>query len=159
MNPLNKQYERLWEKIGSGVSSYIHGLTHWERVFRNGLMLARQSGADPRIIELFALLHDCRRENDGHDPEHGKRAAIFAGRMRSGFNDLNDQDFRVLRRALAGHNLIRLTEDITIATCWDADRLDLGRIGTVPDPSYMNTEEGRKIAEGGVGAYEAWMKM
>ena len=37
----------------------------------------------------------------------------------------------------------RLTHDITIQTCWDADRLDLGRIGIRPNPTYLGTKVAR----------------
>jgi len=33
--------------------------------------------------------------------------------------------------------------DATIATCWDADRLDLGRVGTMPRPERLCTEAAR----------------
>jgi uncharacterized protein len=32
-----------------------------------------------------------------------------------------------------------LDGNITVQTCWDADRLDLGRVGTTPDPRYLCT--------------------
>jgi uncharacterized protein len=33
-----------------------------------------------------------------------------------------------------------LTEaDVTVQTCWDADRLDLGRIGIKPEPRFLCT--------------------
>jgi len=30
--------------------------------------------------------------------------------------------------------------DLTIQTCFDSDRLDLGRVGTRPDPALLCTE-------------------
>ena len=33
--------------------------------------------------------------------------------------------------------------DITVQTCWDADRLDLGRVGIIPRPDRLCTEEAR----------------
>ena len=32
----------------------------------------------------------------------------------------------------------------TIQTCWDADRLDLGRVGITPDPSWLCTEAAKR---------------
>ncbi len=29
--------------------------------------------------------------------------------------------------------------DITVQTCWDADRLDLGRVGITPNPRWLCT--------------------
>ena len=40
------------------------------------------------------------------------------------------------------------SDDATIGTCWDADRLDLGRIGTIPSEEYMSTEVGKDICRG-----------
>ncbi|MBT5083254.1 MAG: hypothetical protein HOM62_22025 [Rhodospirillaceae bacterium] len=34
--------------------------------------------------------------------------------------------------------------DITVQTCWDADRLDLGRAGIVPDPRYLCTDAAKE---------------
>ncbi|HHQ48539.1 MAG TPA: hypothetical protein ENK19_06605, partial [Acidobacteria bacterium] len=53
----------------------IHGVKHWARVERNGLWLARRTGAVPWLVTLFALFHDSQRLNDAHDPDHGPRAA------------------------------------------------------------------------------------
>jgi HD superfamily phosphodiesterase len=43
----------------------IHGANHWARVKVNGLLLAAETGADARVVELFAFLHDSCREHDG----------------------------------------------------------------------------------------------
>ena len=54
--------------------------------------------------------------------------------------ELPDQEFRLLRRACAGDTHERTHANITIQTCWDADRLDLGRVGVTPRPSHLGTE-------------------
>ena len=37
-----------------------------------------------------------------------------------------------------------LTEaDVTVQTCWDADRLDLGRVGTTSKAEYLCTDAGK----------------
>ena len=56
----------------------IHGWDHWMTVWETGKTLANEAGADLRVVELFALIHDSCRLNDGHDPGHGPRAADFA---------------------------------------------------------------------------------
>jgi len=33
--------------------------------------------------------------------------------------------------------------DITVQTCWDADRLDLGRVETTPKAEYLCTDAGK----------------
>jgi uncharacterized protein len=122
----------------------IHGVSHWLRVRENGLHIAEQSGADPLIVELFAFLHDCCREDDGTDPGHGARAAEFSLTLRGSILRLGDADFALLHEAIRDHELGLTKGDITVLTCWDADRLDLGRVGIRPDPRYLCTEFARK---------------
>jgi len=50
-----------------------------------------------------------------------------------------------LGRALSGHTLGKQTTNVAIATCWDADRLDLGRVGIQPDEKYLLTAEAKRI--------------
>jgi len=45
-----------------------HGPEHWKRVEANGLLLAKEMGADVTVVRLFALFHDSRRENEFTDP-------------------------------------------------------------------------------------------
>jgi uncharacterized protein len=117
-----------------------HGIAHWARVLENGLHLARESGASIEVVQLFAVLHDCRRRNEHHDPDHGPRAAELARSLLGEVFDLPRDQFRLLHRACAGHTHERTHPDVTIQTCWDADRLDLGRVGMTPNPRYLSTE-------------------
>jgi uncharacterized protein len=34
-----------------------------------------------------------------------------------------------------------------VATCWDADRLDIGRVGIVPNSKYLFSDEAKRIAD------------
>jgi len=45
----------------------------------------------------------------------------------------------LLKIACEGHGDGLMDADITVQTCWDADRLDLGRVGITPDPSRLCT--------------------
>ena len=123
--------------------SGIHGAPHWARVRENGLRLAEQTGARPDVIELFAFLHDTQRKNDGRDPDHGQRAADFAVTLQGSLFTLDDLGLTLLCAACAGHSDGLIEADITIQTCWDADRLDLGRVGITPDPQYLCTAAAR----------------
>ncbi len=117
----------------------FHGIAHWARVLENGLRVAAETGADVDVVQLFAVLHDCRRMNEGSDPDHGRRAAEYARTLRGRLFVLADHAFARLHRACAGHTHERTHPDVTIQTCWDADRLDLGRVGITPDPSRLCT--------------------
>ena len=80
------------------------------------------------VLEYFAFLHDACRINDGRDPGHGSRAAELARKARGTHVHLNDENFYKLLDALIGHSSQDFHDDPTIQACWDADRLDLGRI-------------------------------
>jgi uncharacterized protein len=121
-----------------------HGVGHWARVLEIGERLAAETGANLNVVRLFALLHDSKRVSEFHDPGHGPRAAEFAATLRPGLIALDDDDFARLHRACAGHTHERTHPDITIQTCWDADRLDLLRVGIEPDTEYLNTEFARR---------------
>ena len=121
----------------------LHGLPHWARVREIGLRLATETGANPAIVELFAVLHDARRRNEEVDPGHGQRGADLAATLRGTLIQLPDRDFALLSTACADHTKGLIDADITIQTCWDADRLDLGRVGTTPDPARLCTAAAR----------------
>jgi uncharacterized protein len=124
----------------------IHGVVHWARVTENGLRLAEATGADVEVVTLFALFHDARRENDGRDPGHGRRGAELARRLRGRLFELPDARFELLYRACEWHTEGEHDPDATVLTCWDADRLDLGRVGIVPSPKYLCTATGKSPA-------------
>jgi uncharacterized protein len=122
----------------------IHGISHWTRVRDNGLRLAAQTGAQIAVVECFAYFHDSKRINDGSDPEHGSRGAALArGLQGDGLLDLTDEQLELLTYACA-HHTDGLTEaDVTVQTCWDSDRLDLGRVGIRPKPELLCTPAAR----------------
>lgn len=45
--------------------SGIHGVSHWENVARNGVILAKKTGASLPVVRIFGWVHDMCRENDG----------------------------------------------------------------------------------------------
>lgn len=122
----------------------VHGVAHWSRVRENGLRIAKFSGANTLIVELFAYLHDCCREDDGSDPGHGERAAGFAETLRGSLLHLSDSEFDLLHHAIRDHELGYTKADVTVMTCWDADRLDLGRVGIRPLARYLCTAKAKE---------------
>ena len=110
------------------------------------------------VMWLFALCHDCRRTHDGHYTEHG-----FAGAMALAdvFRDIATKDvlelsaraccvhtivdrprsspiFRIgTRGGLSSKSGLTVREAFAVGSCLDADRLDLPRVGIIPDPEYM----------------------
>lgn len=124
----------------------VHGAAHWARVRTNGLRLAELTGANQQVIELFAWLHDSQRLNDVRDPQHGARAAEFAESLRGSVLTLSDEEFEWLYYACSHHTRGLKEADVTVQTCCDADRLDLGRIGIRPDPRRLCTDAAREPA-------------
>jgi len=121
----------------------IHGLPHWARVLETGLRLAEATGADTRVVALFAVLHDARRCNDHSDPDHGRRGAQLARALRGTRLHLDDAELRLLAAACTYHTDGRTTGDVTLLTCWDADRLDLWRVGIEPRDELLCTDAAR----------------
>jgi uncharacterized protein len=118
----------------------IHGLAHWVRVLANGRKLARLTGANLIVVELFAVFHDARRLNDGRDPEHGRRGGELAAEKRGKWFEISDGEMELLFNACEHHTSGLMEADITTQTCWDADRLDLGRVGITPVPERLCTD-------------------
>lgn len=140
---------RIAEQFPLGVDS-IHGPNHWKLVERNGLLIARDSGANVTVVRLFAIFHDSRRLNDSSDPQHGARGAILAAQLHGIAFSLAKDEMSLLEEACRDHTSGRHHPDPTIGTCWDADRLDLGRVGIIPDERFMSTELGKRIARTGL---------
>ena len=129
----------------------VHGPAHWQRVETVGLELCAETGADETVVRLFALLHDSCRLDDGRDPNHGPRAADRLGEIVGTVVSLDRDRLALLEHAVRHHTGGQTSDDPTIGTCWDADRLDLGRVGIVPRERFMSTIAGRRRAKLGRG--------
>jgi len=116
-----------------------HGVSHWARVLENGLRLAQATGANIEVVQLFAIFHDSRRVNEGIDFGHGWRGAQLATQLRGRLFDLADEEFKLLYEACEGHTDGLTDGDITVQTCWDSDRLDLGRVSIYPEAHLLCT--------------------
>ena len=123
----------------------VHGPSHWARVRSHAFTVGKATGADLLVVELFAFLHDSQRENEWIDPHHGSRAAEYASSLNQNFFDLNGDQLDMLCHAMRGHSDGGIHSDATIQTCWDADRLDLGRVGTKPKARYLSVEGAKHI--------------
>lgn len=124
----------------------IHGLPHWARVLRYGLGIARREGGDPWVIAWFAVLHDHQRWNEGRDREHGIRAAdaMDAIADRGWFSQLNSGQLDLINEAIRHHSDGWVHSNPSIGACWDADRLDLVRLGIAPSQSLLSTKFAKK---------------
>jgi len=118
----------------------IHGANHWARVLHHGKTIGELRQADLLVVELFGFLHDSCRLNDGRDPQHGQRAADFAHGIHGDFYQLSPKQLDTLCFAMQHHSGGEVSTNATIQTCWDSDRLDLGRVGIIPSPKFMSAE-------------------
>lgn len=133
---IRSQYRLDWQGM--------HGAGHWARVRINGLRLAESTGADIRVVEAFAFLHDSCRWSDGNDLDHGPRAADFAAEINDEVLGLDHPALMDLQEACTFHTCGGITHaSVTVLTCWDADRLDLGRVGRMPRAEYLCTDVAR----------------
>lgn len=124
----------------------IHGPPHWRRVSRLGLRIARQEGADALVVAVFAACHDVARVHDGRDMEHGPVGAARLGGELAPRLGMSEARLALLIEAITHHTGGRVSDDPTIGACWDADRLDLVRIGLPLDPDLLSTASARTEA-------------
>ena len=104
--------------------------------------MADKNGADKKIIRCFSFLHDAGRQDDSDDPEHSYRSLGIIEQIKDKLSLSQDQ-YQKLLIAVKEHNKKEAkSDDVTIRTCWDADRLDLFRVGIIPDKKYLYTKEG-----------------
>ncbi|MBU2501159.1 MAG: hypothetical protein ABIK96_10665 [bacterium] len=124
----------------------FHGRPHWDRVAEFGRRIAAAEDLESRLITLFAYFHDSKRENEGIDPDHGPRAADYVLTFAASELRISPGDRERLAFACRYHTHEEPTDDWTILACWDADRLDLGRVGITPDPDRLHTATAKMIA-------------
>jgi uncharacterized protein len=130
MNPLIDRIKEQYRLDWHGT----HGWPHWVNVNRAGQQIALYHGLNANVIQLFSVFHD-----------------ELAFKLRGDFpilRDLSLKDFDALYVACADHTDGKTTTDPLVGACWDADRLDLGRVGITPNARYLSTEAGRSIAKG-----------
>ena len=151
-NQKKKMSEHKFERLRSfSISRWpkemgeTHGVEHWDRVARFGRMLY-QEGADMDVILAFAYLHDSERKDNAVDIEHGNRASMLIDRIReTELKALSNEQIAKLKRACELHTTEHRTGDITIDTCFDADRMDLLRVGIMRGPERMATKRGAEL--------------
>ncbi len=95
---------------------------------------------------MFSVLHDCKRENEDDDPKHGPKAADYVIQLKQeGVLDLSASQLEKLVYACRHHTDGLITDDPTIGVCWDADRLDLSRVGIAPEPDKLSTKTAKEL--------------
>lgn len=123
----------------------IHGYNHWKNVEKIGHYIADKNGADKEVISAFAFLHDIGRTRESEEAGHGKEAfKIITEQLSKDKLELSADQYRKLLDAVFQHDMANAeSDDITVQTCWDADRLDLPRVYIFPDRELLYTKEGK----------------
>ena len=127
--------------------SALHGVHHWQCVAWTGYHLMQEvPDCDPVVVLLFGLLHDSMRLTDLGDPEHGKRGGQFARWLfdKGHLEGISSTQLDLLQIACTDHSDGYTSKDPTIGVCWDADRLNLWRIGIRPSSALMSTDAAKK---------------
>jgi uncharacterized protein len=97
-------------------------------------------------IKLVIVGLCLQRRPTGLHREHGARAAKWATQNKSLIcNYLSNEEFPLLLKAITGHNHGHTTENTHIGACWDADRLDLIRVGIIPQKSKFSTNAAKQL--------------
>lgn len=125
----------------------VHNSWHWEKVEINAKRLCDLTpDADWNVCQLFAYIHDSQRENDYDDPKHGLRAADYARNLfKQSKLDITNQQLELLCEACEHHNDGQVSNNPTIGVCWDSDRLDLSRVGIIPDPKLLSVQVSKDL--------------
>lgn len=134
--------DQALKRFSLGMYS-IHGPCHWARVYENGMRLAQSTGARLDVVALFALSHDVCRTNEGIDRQHGLESAKWIQKLNGKYFHLDEEGMDLLVRAIRYHSDGLIHEDVTVQTCWDADRLDLARVSIFPTPERLCTTAAR----------------
>jgi uncharacterized protein len=90
---------------------------------------------------MTSPLNRIRLGEETTDPQHGQRAAEYAFTIGLGLGFyLDAAELMLLAVACARHELGEVTDDPTVGACWDADRLELARLGWQPLAHLLSTE-------------------
>ena len=138
------------DKIGQKAREYFdgasvcHDWTHVERVRELALSIAKEEGADLRIVEIAALLHDigrkkefaCRGKNDdGTKFCHAIEGAKEAKKILTDF-DIEKKYIDNIVHCITTHRFRNenVPETIEAKVLFDADKLDgIGAVGVARD--------------------------
>lgn len=151
-------YQSLLEEICDHYRLNLygaHGIEHWESVYANTLILSGVYGVDSEVFMLFALLHDSQRLDEDDDLEHGIRAAHkVQSYLEEGRIILDTKDQKRLLYACANHTKANksdlLYKNLIVQICLDADKLDIGRVGVIPEKSHFLTPHAQILVERGL---------
>ena len=132
----------------------ILGATHWARLLNHGITRSTERSADLLAVKLWAFLHDSQRHDDYGDRLHSKRGAEYATSLNTVYFELSSPRLDLLFETIEHHSDGKDHTHKTIQTCWDADRLDLGRVHITQNPRFLSQEATKYIDEAYLSSQE-----
>ena len=122
----------------------LHGMSHLRRVASTAGRIASLISEDVEAAVVTGFLHDCARTDDGGGTSHAHDSACVAKNILPTCYPHLDVDR--LCAGIAGHADGVVTDDLLIGSVWDADRLDLVRLGIEVDLGLLSTSVARRVA-------------
>ena len=122
-----------------------HGELHWRGVAAQGLLICDMMNLDASAratAALFGAFHDCRRENEDYDPEHGARGAEAMLSWAADNADLDAGFLAELETSMILHDGGETTDEVNVGLGWDADRSLLTRVGISPSFAFFSVIHG-----------------
>jgi len=139
-----KETEDLLVPFCSCGSLGLHGLSHLRRVAILSGRLASATGEDVEAAVVMGFLHDGARTDDKGGNGHAHDSAVLARQLLKMFYPHLEAD-RICD-AIARHADGEVTGDTLTACLWDADRLELKRIGRTIDLDLLSTRVAKRLA-------------
>ncbi len=138
-----RQAEELLAPFCTCGGLVLHGVSHLRRVAILSGRLANAVGEDVESAVVMGFLHDCARRNDKNDIEHARDSEVLARGLVERFYPHLDVD-RICE-AIAGHADGEVTSDPFTGCLWDADRMELKRIGRTIDLDLLSTKVAKRL--------------
>ena len=101
--------------------------------------LSKVFDIEPALAEKQSIAALCALHNTGLYKKENAAEQIAGDLI-----DVTQAELDLLMEACRDHSDGHLVADVTVMTCWDADRLDLGRVGIRPDPRRLCTHAARQ---------------
>ena len=122
----------------------LHGLNHVKRVVENAKTIAKNECPNHYDdIVMGAYLHDIGRVNDNGGNEHALQGFEISKQLLAKY--WPHLDHRKILTAIKEHADSLITDDPLIGSIWDADRLDLTRLGIKINPELLSTKTAKKL--------------
>ena len=122
----------------------IHGIPHLRRVSFIAGRIANFYGENVESAVVAGFLHDCARTDDGGGKRHAYDSAVLAKRVLAQFYP--HLDSARICKCIELHTDGKITTDRLLGSVWDADRLDLSRLGYKIIPELLSTDTARRLA-------------